>query len=265
MIKTDIEKIQLILSADQQNHLVDLLTGCDSFLNVTSTYGSKSFSLKSTFDIKYPIRKGESFNKLTETDKKKIFNAVLKVYPIQDGKPEIIAVEYIPNVDDPAVDIVETADLKAISFEYIQEQIQKCESKMGSSDFEGAVTNARNLLESICIYIIETETGQPHSSDGNLKNLFKIVCQHLNLNASDQVSSNIKQLIAGCTSIITASSSLRNNNSDSHGSGPLSIELLNQTQSEFVINQAFLLSKFLYKTYLDKKDGFGQVSMPFTI
>jgi hypothetical protein len=51
--------------------------------------------------------------------------------------------------------IVQPETAKAIDHDFINEQIEKCSSKIQDGDFNGAITNARSLIEAIFIEIIE--------------------------------------------------------------------------------------------------------------
>lgn len=61
--------------------------------------------------------------------------------------------------------------LDETGIQYIREMIKKCEKKLIDEDFEGAITNARTLLESILINI---ESGlspsKPQKYDGDIRN-----------------------------------------------------------------------------------------------
>jgi len=156
----DIKKIRRILDYKGRQDLSDLLTNSTSYLDVSSTFGSRSYSLISTFEIKSHPKIQATIDKLSETDKNEIFDAVLKVYPVKNDEPEIREVTFFPDFDIEYTELVETKELERISFDYIHDQIKKCNSKIAEKDFEGSITNARTLIESICLFILETKTKQ---------------------------------------------------------------------------------------------------------
>lgn len=45
------------------------------------------------------------------------------------------------------------AESEALSVLLIEEQIQKCREKVESGDYSGAITNARSLVEAVCVKI----------------------------------------------------------------------------------------------------------------
>ena len=62
-----------------------------------------------------------------------------------------------------------------INHQFINEQIVKCNKKIGETDFNGAITNARTLIETIFIEIIERHNGHEIKNDGNVDNQWKQV------------------------------------------------------------------------------------------
>jgi hypothetical protein len=57
-----------------------------------------------------------------------------------------------------------------LSHAFIMEQIEKCRTKMGQGDYDGAITNARSLVEAV-LAAIEKECGaNPPAYDGDLPN-----------------------------------------------------------------------------------------------
>jgi hypothetical protein len=97
---------------------------------------------------------------LSDEDCKVILNAFLTMYPPKDHSIEIYALNFYvnPNAEFPP-EPTQVKNLSQIDFEYIQEQIEKCDDKLSSGDYDGAITNARTLLENICLYILE-QTGE---------------------------------------------------------------------------------------------------------
>ncbi len=57
--------------------------------------------------------------------------------------------------DEDEVLLVEVKRLSEFSFDYVHDQLAKCNDKIRKNDPEGAFTNARTLLESVCLYTVE--------------------------------------------------------------------------------------------------------------
>src|SRR5688572_13335186 len=130
MEDVDIKKLRKVLNYKGRQDLADLLRHSVSFLDESSTFGSRWYSRLSTFHIKSHPSVQDKLDQLSKTDKDEIFQALLLVYPLRDSEPEITEVIYYPDFDIDVAELVETKELDRISFEYIHEQIRKCNSKI---------------------------------------------------------------------------------------------------------------------------------------
>lgn len=59
--------------------------------------------------------------------------------------------------------------------QYVLEQINKCEKKISDNDYNGAITNARSLVEAVCLGMEELINGESEQYDGDLNKLFNKV------------------------------------------------------------------------------------------
>ena len=100
---------------------------------------------------------------------------------------------------------------------FIDEQIIKCDSKILSGDYDGAITNARSLIEAILTEIEKELDVNSKAYDGDLTKLYKRVVILMNLDPSQkEASTAVKQIFSGLNSIISGIASLRNKMSDAH-------------------------------------------------
>jgi hypothetical protein len=246
----DIQKLRKVLNHKGRQDLADLLRHSESFLEESSTFGSRLYSRLSRFHIKYPPSVQEKIEKLTDKDKDEIFKALRLLYPLLDNEPEVTEILYYPDFDIDVVELVDTKELDRISFEYIHEQIRKCNEKIANKDFEGAVTNARTLIESICLFILESKTKQKHEYDGNLMKLYKSVATLLKMSPGDYDDDNLKQILSGVFSIINGVSGLRNTFSDSHGSAPSKTTYkIDERHAILTVNLAKTITEYLFLSY----------------
>lgn len=127
----------------------------------------------------------------------------------------------------------------------IEEQIQKCREKIDSGDYSGAITNARTLLENVCIKIETELSTTPQKNDGNLNKLFNRTRDLLNLDPSRKdITDSLKQVLTGLVSITSGLAGLRNKMSDSHAA-----EYQPQKHhAKLAVNAAKTLSDFLLDT-----------------
>lgn len=101
---------------------------------------------------------------------------------------------------------------------FIDEQVKKCDRKLSDNDFDGAITNARSLLEAVlCDVEHELSSESPPPYDGDLGRLYKRVQKLLNLepNRSD-IAEPLRQVLGGLASIVAGLAGLRNKMGDAH-------------------------------------------------
>jgi hypothetical protein len=246
----DIRKLRKVLNYKGRHDLADLLRYSVSYLDESSTFGSRWYSRLSTFQIKSHPSIQEKIDNLSKKDKDEIFQALLLVYPLRDNEPEITEIIYYPDFDIDVLELVDAKELERISFEYIHLQIKKCNSKIADKDFDGAITNARTLIESICLFILESKTKEKHDYDGNLIRLYKSVASLLKMSPGDYVDDNLKQILSGVFSIINGVSGLRNNFSDSHGSAPSKTNYkIDERHAILTVNLAKTITEYLFLSY----------------
>ena len=126
----------------------------------------------------------------------------------------------------------------------IEEQIQKCREKINIGDYSGAITNARTLIEAVCVNIEHQLDPNPQGNDGDLMKLFNRVRKLLNLDPSKDISDSLKQVINGLTSIINGLATMRNKMSDAHG---VSYKP-SRHHAKLAVNSAKTLADFLFDT-----------------
>jgi hypothetical protein len=101
---------------------------------------------------------------------------------------------------------------------FIDQQIKKCDRKLAENDFDGAITNARSLLEAVLSEVEqELSPESPPSHDGDLIKLYRRVQKLLNLEPSrTDVAEPLKQVLGGLASIVAGLAGLRNKMGDAH-------------------------------------------------
>jgi hypothetical protein len=137
-------------------------------------------------------------------------------------------------------------DLPAASAASIDAQIQKCRAKIEAGDYDGAITNARALLEHLLLAIeAELSTEPPPAFDGDLGRLFNRVRSLLNLDPGRKdISDALRQVITGLAAIIQGLATMRNKMSDSHGTTYKPA----RHHAKLAVNCAMTLADFLFET-----------------
>ena len=113
--------------------------------------------------------------------------------------------------------LVESETVKGLNHDFINEQIQKCQDKIDKKDYNGAITNARSMVEAVMIEVIEEHEGKEIKNDGNLDNLYKRVKKILNITIDPKIlPPTVIQIISGLDSITGGLAGLSNNSGDRH-------------------------------------------------
>jgi hypothetical protein len=100
---------------------------------------------------------------------------------------------------------------------FIDEQIAKCDRKIAEEDFDGAVTNARSVLEAVLGAVEAKLVERPEPHDGDLMKMFRSVQKLLHLEPQRKdINDALRQVLSGLTSIVSGLAPLRNKMSDAH-------------------------------------------------
>jgi hypothetical protein len=133
-----------------------------------------------------------------------------------------------------------------LSHTFIVEQIEKCRTKIGQGDYDGAITNARSLVEAVLAAIEKQCDANPPGYDGDLPRLYKRVQKRLNLSPENpKISNSLKQVLTGFISIVGGLSGLSNAMGDRHvrECKPASHHAV------LIVNAAMTFSNFIFDTY----------------
>lgn len=137
---------------------------------------------------------------------------------------------------------------------FIDEQVKKCDRKLAENDFDGAITNARSLLEAV-LTEIERDflAADPPPYDGHLIKLYKRVQKLLNLEPGRaDLATPLKQVLSGLASIVAGLSGLRNKMGDAHVRSYQPAK----RHAVLVVNAAKTLAAFIVETK-ERKIGRG--------
>lgn len=151
--------------------------------------------------------------------------------------------------------LIKPTKLDEINHEYIAEQIQKCNIKVLSGDYSGAITNARSLVEHLLEHIYTQVSGNDFTTD-KLPKKYEEVQKVLNLAPKEYSSSEIKSILSGFIAIINGMACFRNDWSDSHA------RKYNPEKHHAVlaVNSALTVSEFLYSSFEYQKQKGKEVA-----
>ena len=113
--------------------------------------------------------------------------------------------------------VIPEETLGKLSHEFINQQIQKSRDKLTQGDYDGAITNARSLVEAVQKEIIKQAGEEVPDYGGDIAKLYKATKKVMNFDSSQKkVSDTLKQVLTGLNSIMMGVAGLRNIMSDSH-------------------------------------------------
>lgn len=139
-----------------------------------------------------------------------------------------------------------TEKLTTLSHEFINDQIRKIDEKLANSDYDGAITNARSLVEAILEEIISKSGAEVPKCDGNLMKLYKATQQTLNFDPSQKdLSDTLKQILAGLNSLVIGVGGLSNKMADRHSRSYKPA----RHHAKLAVNAAFTFCEFLLDSY----------------
>ena len=133
---------------------------------------------------------------------------------------------------------------------FIDEQIQKAETKIKEGDYDGAITNARSLLEAVLTEIEAMLVTDPPQYDGDLLKLYKRVQKQLNLEPGrPDIEGPLKQVLSGLVSIVGGLAGLSNRMGDRH----VRSYKPSKHHAALVVNTAKTMANFLFETHQFQK------------
>lgn len=133
-----------------------------------------------------------------------------------------------------------------LSHAFIVEQVDKCRTKIATSDFDGAITNARSLVEAVLTAVEGEFDPAPAEYDGDLQRLYKRVSKLLNLSeeGSQIIDDNLKQIMRGFVNIVGGIAGISNKMGDRHARKykPAAHHAV------LIVNSAMTLCSFVFDT-----------------
>ncbi|NEQ46277.1 MAG: abortive infection family protein [Leptolyngbya sp. SIOISBB] len=134
---------------------------------------------------------------------------------------------------------------------FINEQVEKSERKIQDEDYDGAITNARSLVEAVLTQIESDLNPEPPKYDGDLPKLYKRVQKLLHLDPGrPDINQSLKQVLSGLVNIIQGLSGLSNKMGDRH----VRTYKPSRHHAILVCNSAKSVCNFLFDTYAYQRE-----------
>lgn len=130
--------------------------------------------------------------------------------------------------------------------EFIEEQLAKCDRKLQDGDHDGAITNARSLLEAVLSELERRLVPEPPAYDGDLVKLYKRVQKVMNLDpARPDIADSLRPILAGLVSVVAGLAPLRNKMSDAH----VRTHKPHRHHAKLAVNAARTITDFLIDSF----------------
>lgn len=141
-------------------------------------------------------------------------------------------------------------NVEKLSDDFVNEQFQKCEDKLVATDYDGAITNARSLIEGVLGHIHKEVTGSRLQGTGDLKKDYKKVRDLLRMSPDKYTEESIRQVLNGFSSIVQGIDSLSNAMGDRHRRRFKPA----RRHAHLVINSAKTIVEFLIDSFKSQRD-----------
>lgn len=119
-------------------------------------------------------------------------------------------------------------------------------------DPEGAITAARELVETVLKHILDDIKVSYDGDRIELPQLYKLVQKRLNLAPEDHQEQIFKQILSGCSGVVNGLGSVRNRLGDAHGKGASSVRP-HARHARLAADLAGAMALFLMETHLARK------------
>ncbi len=175
-----------------------------------------------------------------------------------DGFEIVTDSDGVPRVRSRRGSMVEFVDPLAGSDEdaqrFLDEQRRKCDDKLLGGDWDGAVTNARSMLETVLSDIERAVDPTAPAYDGDLGRLFKKVQTLLALEPSrPDLETPLRQILTGLSSIVVGIAGVSNKIGDRH----VRTYAPKKRHAILVVDSGKTLASFLVSTYRERVEAVG--------
>jgi hypothetical protein len=200
-----------------------------------------------------PEEQAESFNRLLVRDGYRLVLEYLSGW--MEGDKYVEANPYF-EVRSTLPNAIVPQGLAAISHNAVNEQIAKANNRIAAGDFAGAIASSYTLTEHLLKLILEEAGVAFNENEGDIRALYKLVREPLNLNpGGESIASPLKPILEGFQKLVSGLYEVSNKASDRHA------RLYNPAahHAKLAVNAAFALCEFLVESwnYQRDRDGFA--------
>jgi hypothetical protein len=141
--------------------------------------------------------------------------------------------------------IISSVNVEMLNHDFVEDQHNKIRQKIQTEDYDGAITNARTLVEAIMQEILKRYGKGGAELEKDLDELYKLLKKEMNLSSNADLTLVFKQILTGLQSLISGFSSLGNKMSERHATKYRP----SKHHAELAANAAYTISEFLLSSY----------------
>lgn len=146
---------------------------------------------------------------------------------------------------------IKVEEMEPLSTDFMNQQIEKCDKKILDADYDGAITNARSLVEEVLLALEERATGERGKNKGDISEIYNRVKKHVNFDPSQKdLNDTLKQILTGLNSVVIGIGRLRTKASDSHAREYKP----SRHHAELAVNSAKTFTSFIISSYLYQQE-----------
>lgn len=138
-----------------------------------------------------------------------------------------------------------------LSLSYVRELESKIDQRMTASDFDGAITAARTMIEAVLVALEVQLTAMPGDYKGDLPKQFKAVARQLRIDEQRaDLDEHFKQVVRGLVQIVSGLAPIRNKMSDGHARE----RKPEAHHARVIANAAKTVATFMVESYLVQRE-----------
>ncbi|OGF41598.1 hypothetical protein A2477_01415 [Candidatus Falkowbacteria bacterium RIFOXYC2_FULL_47_12] len=191
----------------------------------------------------------ETIHPVVRTDQEEVKN-LLKIYNsnLEADGFEIFQIKTISSKPVFSARLITTpiqiGNLDRFDYDFVKEQHKKCDDKLYSGDYDGAITSSRSLVEGVISEIYHKCTGKKLLGTGDLLKDYKAIKDLINLSDDSYIHDGLKSIVNSFNGIIQNIDFLSNKMGDRHRP----IIKPSKHHAKLVVDSAKTISDFLFSS-----------------
>ncbi|HGI1080502.1 TPA: abortive infection family protein, partial [Streptococcus pyogenes] len=156
-------------------------------------------------------------------------------------KKLIVLNEKIAIIDSKATPKVLVDPAEIMNIGYVKKILNNAKEDLLNNDLDSVVTKSRTIIETVFIEILRKHQID-FKENGNIGHYRSLVNKTLGMKPDNRWDENVSSLISGLNKIVDSITTMRNINSDSHGSS--NRVKINEAEAELILNSAVNISVY---------------------